>query len=221
MEKSIVQRESFNDRAFWNEINPVLSEGTRQMLLNSRDKNALVAAYDDMDGSIGEIVERLAPPTELLHELRNKLKDRVSLVGKVMKANGIDASGYWETDTMKVSIILLKAVGATERDVIHVDRVKQDAIETLASGNFTKEGAERLLFELATYGSKNLKDLLSNLDERPNHVELLRLLQKTGTESAARAAINALNALVPEAKPVKLAKVIDFPVAAARQMRHI
>ncbi|HSB46456.1 MAG TPA: hypothetical protein VLD37_00465 [Candidatus Bilamarchaeum sp.] len=216
-----VQRESFNERAFWNEINPVLAEGTRQMLISSRRKEDLVAAYDEMDGAIGEIVERLSPPERLLEDLRCKLKDRVSLVGKVMKANGIDASGYWETDTVKVSLMLLKAIGATGKDIIHVDRLKQDAIEALAQGNFTKEGAERLLFELATYGSKDIRELLSNLDERPNHVELLRFLQKNGTGSAAKAAGNALAMLTPEAKPMKLAKVIEFPVAARQPMRHI
>lgn len=216
----IAQGEPFNDKAFWNEVNPVLAEGTRAMLLNSRDKEALVAAYDEMDSSIGEIVERMSPPTQLLVELRDKLKDRVSLVGKVMKANGIDPSGYWETDTLRVSITLMKAIGAGERDVFRVDRVKQDVIEALASGNFTREGAEKLLFELATFGSKNLKEMLSNLDDRPNHVELLRFLQKNGTEGAARAASNALDSLMPEAKPVRLAKVLQFPVAK-RQLAHI
>lgn len=220
MENYSIQLESFNEKAFWNEINPVLAEGTRQMLLNSRKKEALVAAYDEMDGAIGEIVDRRSPPSKILQELRNKLKDRVSLVGKAMRANGIDPSGYWETDSLKLSVMLLKAIGATERDIFHVDRVKQDAIEALASGNFTREGAERLLFELSTYGSKNLKELLSNLDERPNHIELLRFLQKNGTESAAKAATNALNMIVPEEKPVRLAKVLQFPQIQKR-IQHI
>jgi hypothetical protein len=220
MNQSFVQGESFNDRAFWNEINPILAKGTREMLINSRTKESLVAAYDSMDDSLGEVMERLSPPHNIHQEVRDKLKDRVSLVGKIMKASGIDPAGYWETDTLKVAVMLLKALGAMETDIVHVGRVKQDVIEALSQGNFTQVGAEKFLLELATFEPKNLKDLLSNLDDRPNHIELMRFLQKNGTESAAKAASNALGMLVPESKPMKLAKIIQFPVIQ-RKAQHI
>ena len=220
MNEKKLQPEPFNAEAFWREINPVLRQGTREMLIGRRDKEALVAAYDRMDREINEVVEEHSPPQEILDQLMAKLKDRVRVVGRIMKANNIDPSGYWETETIGVSRIILRAIGAPEAHLFRVDRVKQHAAEALMMGNFSLEGAERFLDHLGTFDCKDLKSLLSKMQDRPSHADFLRFLERFGTESAAKAATSAISGLMPESKPVRLAKVIQLPVAK-RMMQHI
>jgi len=209
----------FDHSGFWQQINPILKQGTKDMLLSTRDKEALVAAYDKMDREVNDVVENFSPPKEILGQLMNKLKDRVRVVGRIMKANNIDPSGYWETETIGVSRIILRAIGADERDLFRVDRVKQQAIEALMSGNFSRGGAERFLDHLGTFDCKDLKSMMSTMQDRPSHIDFLSFLQKFGTQSTVKAAAAAMNSLVPETKTLRLAKVIPFP--QQRQMQHI
>lgn len=215
------QSGAFNDKAFWQEINPILRQGTKDMLLSRRDKEALVAAYDAMDRRINEVVESHSPPEEVLSQLMSKLKDRVRVVGRIMKANNIDPSGYWQTETIGVSRVVLRAIGAPEESLFRVDRVKELAIDAMTMGPFSRDGAERFIDHLGTFECRDLRTLLSKLQDRPSHVDFLRFLQRYGTDSAARAATGTLSMLAPEAKPVKLAKVIAFPTPSRRQAQHI
>ena len=215
----------FDREAFWQEANAVLAKGTREMLINARDKDGLEGAFDRMDGALGELVGRAKPSEGVKEELNQKLNDRIRLVGRMMRAGSIDAKTYWEADMKSVAMVVLKAFGKTRMDVFRIDRIVESATDTLCEGNFTREGAGRLLAELSTYGCKDVRQLFAKLEDTPSHMEFLRLACEKGTKKTRAAAERAMNGLVPvvETKPMGvMAKVIPMPmVVLARQpLRH-
>jgi hypothetical protein len=212
----------FESQAFWQEANAVLARGTREMLFNARDKNGLEAAFDRMDCALGELVGRREPPEGVKEELNQKLNDRIRLVGRMMKASNIDAKSYWEADMKSVAMVVLKAFGRTRTDVFRIDRIVENAADTLCEGNFTREGAGRLLAELSVYGCKDLRKLLAKLEDTPSHMEFLKLVCEKGTNKAKAAAEKALSGLMPVMELKPMAKVIPMPMLAiVRQpLRH-
>jgi len=215
----------FDSHSFWNEANAVLARGTREMLLNARDKEGLVAAYDRMDNALGELVSKTDTPEDVKEQLNNKLNHKLNLVGKIMKARNIDAKAYWEADMKSVAMIVLKALGKTRTDVFRIDRIVEDAKEALCEGNFSIDGAGRLLAELSTHDCKELKQLLSKLEDTPSHMEFMKLVCEKGTKKARGMAQKAMAGIMPpvlENKPKPLARVIQMPMlATVRQpLRH-
>lgn len=211
----------FDEAAFWHEANAVLAKGTREMLINARDKGSLESAYDRMDNALGALVEGMSPPEQVREELNAKLTDRLRLVGRMMRAGDIDAGKYWEADMKSVAMIVLTAFGKTKTSVFRIDNIVENAMDTLCEGNFTREGAGRLLAEFSTFGSKDLKRLLSKLEETPSHMEFLKLLCAKGTVKARNAAQKAMSCLMPiEAKPVPMATVIPMPMAMMAVVRQ-
>ncbi len=213
-------RSGFDEAAFWREVNPVLVRGTREMLLNARDKDGLISAYDNMDYALGELVGRFSPPAEVKDRLNGKIEDRIKVIGRILKANEIDASHHWDADMKRVSVVVLKSLGY--EGVFRLDSIVEDAANALCQGNFTNEGAKKLLAELASSDAKNLKGLLRDLDESPTHMDFLRLLSEKGTPAAKRAAGKAMCSALPAEKPIRLARVIEIPMAVRNQqpMRH-
>lgn len=216
----------FDGRLFWQEANAVLARGTREMLVNARDKAGLEAAYDRMDEALGEIVERHNPPAGVKEDLNSKLTDRIRLIGRMMKANDIDVKTYWEADMKSVAMIVLKALGRTRKDVFRIDRLVEDAAEALCEGNFTRDGAGRLLAELSAHNCKELRQLLAKLEDTPSHMEFLHLLSRKGTMKAKGMAKKAMALIMPppepQGRPKPMANVIKMPMlAVVRQpLRH-
>jgi ferritin-like metal-binding protein YciE len=215
----------FDSQSFWQDANAVLARGTREMLINARDKDGLVAAYDRMDVALGELVSKTAPPESVKEDLNHKLNDRISLVGKMMKASNIDARIYWEADMKSVAMVVLKALGKTRNQVFRIDKIVEDAEAAICEGNFTKEGAGRLLAELSVYNCKELKSLFAKLEDTPSHMEFLELVCEKGTKKARMMAEKAKAGIMPqvlENKPKPLARVIQMPMLAiVRQpLRH-
>ncbi len=199
----------FDKPGFWREANSILFEGTREMLINIKDKNELVAAYDRMDWSLGEMVERWQPPEEAKAELHAKLNDRLSFIGRKMKNDNIDPATYWVREEKRVSIILLSAAGVRSHEM-RLDRLTEAAAAVLSGGsNLTQEGAERLIREFASYDCRNLGDMMGNVREDPNHMELLSFLKRNGTPRAQAEAQRAMNRMLPE-EPKRLAVVIEM-----------
>jgi len=221
MDGNGVVLERFDSAAFWQEANSALARGTREMLLSAREKDGLVLAYDRMDNALGDIVERHSPPEMAREELNRKLRDRISLVGRMMRAANIDVERYWDSDMKSVSMLLLKSLGKTRGKIFAIDSLVEDAVDALCEGNFRPEGAKRLLAELSTYQLKNVRELASKLGESPGHMELLRLLSEKGTAKAKLAARGVLDSMMPtDLKP--MAKVIPIQMAAMARtpLRH-
>jgi hypothetical protein len=216
--KSGLPNVGFDGRAFWHEANAVLAKGTREMLINARDKDGLVAAYDRMDEALGALVERMGPPEKVREDLNFKLNDRICLVGRMMKAGNIDVETYWGADMKKVAMLVLKALGRTRSQVFRIDRLIEDATDALCEGNFTKDGARRLLAELSAYDCKDLKSLFSKLDDGPSHMGFMKLVSESGTAKARKAAKAAIESLAPSATIRPLAKVM--PVRMLAQVRQ-
>ncbi len=206
----------FDSRGFWQEANAILAQGTREMLLSARNKDSLISAYDRMDEGLGELVSRMNPPEKAREELNFKLNDRICMVGRIMKASNIDAESYWSADMKRTAMIVLKALGKSRNRVFRIDRLVEDAGEALSEGNFTRDGARRLIAELSAYECKDLRGLLSNLNDSPTHMEFLRTLSEKGTPKARRAARAMMEGMLPEAeKPKPVARVIPIAMAAA------
>jgi hypothetical protein len=198
---------SFDRESFRREAGSILFEGTREMLLNIKDKEGLIASYDRMDCALAELVDRWSPPADLVKELHAKLEDRVNFIGRKMKT---EPSSFWKTEGRKVSLVILKAGGFTSRD-LRLDRLVEDAVELLAEKtNLTAEGARRLIHVFATAECKSVSDILANMDESPNHMELLKFLREEGTPKARAEAQRAFERMVPSERK-QLAVVIDFP----------
>ncbi|MFH0884197.1 MAG: hypothetical protein V1861_00625 [Candidatus Micrarchaeota archaeon] len=212
----------FNSKAFWQEANAWLAKGTREMLINARDRDGLEAAYDRMDEALGGLVERQNPSEGVKEELNQKLNDRIRLVGRMMNASNIDARIFWEADMKSVAMVVLKAFGRTRTEVFRIDRIVENATDTLCEGNFTREGAGRLLAELSVYGCKDVRQLFAKLDDTPSHMEFLKLACEKGTKKAKAAAEKTLNGLMPAMTLKPLAKVMPMPMlAVVRQpLRH-
>ncbi|MEW6035859.1 MAG: hypothetical protein AB1529_04560 [Candidatus Micrarchaeota archaeon] len=213
-------RSGFDEAAFWHEVNPVLARGTREMLNHARDKDALISAYDKMDYALGELVGRFSPPAEVKDRLNGKIEDRIKVIGRILKANEIDASQHWDADMKRVSIVVLKSMGY--EGIFRIDTVVEEAANALCQGNFTNEGAKKLLAELASSDAKSLRGLLMDLDDTPGHMDFLRLLSEKGTPAAKRAAGKAMCSALPAEKPIRLARVIEMPMVARSQqtLRH-
>jgi hypothetical protein len=207
-----VPAEGYDRPTFWREANTVLAEGTREMLLNARDKEGLLSAFDRMDYKLGEVVGRWDPPANVRAELNKKLEDRIALLGRVMRAGNVHAEQYWDADMKRVSYVVLKAIGRTGAGVVRLETIVSDAMGALCEGNFTREGAQRLLLELSTFGCKDLGSLLSSLEDSPSHMEFLRFLSRNGMPKAQAAARKVLNNLVPS-EPKVMARVIALPAA--------
>ncbi|MCI0503491.1 hypothetical protein L0Y65_02150 [Candidatus Micrarchaeota archaeon] len=216
----------FDSQSFWQEANAVLARGTREMLINARDKGALVEAYDRMDEALGGLVSEMEPPESVKEELNGKLTDRIRLVGRMMKASDIDAKTYWQADMKSVAMVVLKALGKTRGSVFRIDRLVEQAQDSLCEGNFTRDGAGRLLAELSTYSCRELKQVLAKLEDTPSHMEFLKLLADKGTKKAKAMAQKTMAGLMPvampEIKPMQCAKVIQMPMLAAVRapLRH-
>jgi len=216
----------FDSRLFWQEANAVLARGTREMLINAKDKEAFLSAFDKMDNALGEIVERLNPPEQEREDLNTKLSKRTELVKEIMKARGIDANKYWEAEMKSVAMIVLKALGKTRKEVFRIDNLVGDAANALCEGNFTRDGAKRLMAELSAYNCKDLRQLLSKLEDTPSHMDFLRLLCENGTKKSKSMAETTMACLLPNAMPEKrrmqYANVIQMPMLAVVRapLRH-
>ncbi len=200
---------SFDMRGFWQEANSILFEGTREMLINVRDKASLVAAYDRMDWSLAEMVDRWQPPEELKAELHSKLNDRLSFIGRKMKSDNIDPTTYWAKEEKKVSIAILAAAGVPSEQM-RLDRLTQTAAAVLSGGsNLSRERAEGLVREFASYECRSLRDILDNVRDEPNHMEFLRFLVRNGTKRASAQAQRTIDRMVPAeiVVPRKLTKL--------------
>ncbi len=209
----------FDSGTFWQEANAALALGTREMLLHAREKEGLLSAYDRMDCSLGEIVGRHSPPEHAREELNRKLRDRISLVGRMMRAANIDAERYWDDGMKSVSMLVLKALGKTRGKVFAIDNLVGDAVDALCEGNFTQEGARRLLAELSTYECDNVRQLTRRLGDSPGHTDFLRLLSDKGTRAAKKAAESALASLSPAQDLKPLARVIPMPLRMEATVR--
>jgi hypothetical protein len=212
-----------DESPFWQEVNQILAIGTSQMLLNARDRSGLIDAYDGMDHALGEVVQRLDPSLTTRELLLRKLEDRIIIFEKLLKEEGIDASRYFEADMKKTAVMVLKALGKTARKDFDIDRLVDEATEALCEGNFSPDGAKRLLAEIAVGGCKGLRNVLMNLPDTPSSIGFLKLVSEKGTPKAKALALNTLNLMMPEAKPLRpvrpeieaVAKVI--PIRPLRQ----
>jgi hypothetical protein len=203
----------FDEKVFWAHANGILHAGTSEMLQNRRHQAALEAAFERMDGEIQVLVERFRPTKEVQSQLCMKMKNIIKTVGNKLVDEDVDTSKYWETERRKVSGILLKAIGSDEK-VVPIDRTldqsEKRAIAALCKGNFSADGARRIIGELAAYDCKSIKQVVARMSNSPNHMELLRFLREKGTENTQKIAAKAMDMMVPaEDKPVRLAKIID------------
>jgi hypothetical protein len=208
----------FDGQAFWREADQVLASGTRDMIANIGDRRSLEAAYDRMDEALGELVARANPPQSARDGLMEAVVGRVRFVGSFMLSNRIDANAYWGSEMNSASIIILKALGKTE-GIVRIDRLVEDASAALCEGTFTKDGAMRLIAGLSTYGCGSLGEMLCHMDNRPAHMDFMRLLGKSGTPAAASMAKRAMERMGPahpaEDARAASARVIRMPLPAA------
>ena len=221
MDANEVLRVGFDSHGFWQEANSALAQGTREMLLNARDKAGLVAAYDRMDESLGEIVARHRPPESARAELSNKLGHRISLVARIMHTQGIDANSYWDAEMKSAAMLVLKSLGLTKKKVVRIDDVVGDAIKALCKGNFTQQGASKLLAEISTFECTSVRALVGSLGESPGHMDFLGLLSQKGTAKAKAAARQAMCNMMPKVE-LPRAKVLMLPMMAQprQPLRH-
>jgi len=213
----------FNERAFWGEANVALAKGTREMLLNAKDKDALFAAYDRMDCALGDLVERMDPHYAVREQLYRKVEDRIAILSRMLENRGVDVGNKWETDMKKVAVIVLKAFGKTE-GLLSIPKLVDNAADALCEGNFTRQGAVVLMAEMSTYRCKGLVSMLRHMQDSPSHMDFLKLLEKEGVPAAKKAARNSLDRLMPMEtmvatikEPARMAKVI--PIDSIRRPR--
>lgn len=197
----------FNERAFWGKANVVLAKGTREMLLNAKDMDRIVGAYDRMDCALGELVERMDPHYSVREQLYKKVEDRIALLSRMLENRGADVGEKWETDMKKVAVIVLNAFGRTE-DLVSIPRLVDDATAVLCRGNFTEQGAVVLMAEMSTYKCRGLADMLKHMQDSPAHMDFLRLLEKEGMPRAKKAARKTLDRMMP----MTVAATIKEPV---------
>jgi len=207
----------FDERAFWGEANMALAKGTREMLLSTRDKKGLVDAYDRMDYSLGELIEKMDPPEGIRQQLYDKLEHRISILSSLLKNRGVDVGESWESDMKKVAVIVLQAFGKTQ-DVVSIPRLVDDASALLCNGNFTDQGAKIFMAEMSTYDCKGLRSLLKQLQDTPSHMDFLRLLEKEGVPKARKAAKETMAKMLPQdvmavtiKAPAAMGKLLHMP----------
>ncbi|MFN7990678.1 MAG: hypothetical protein U0R44_00815 [Candidatus Micrarchaeia archaeon] len=211
---------SFDATAFRREAGAILHDGTAEMCRNRRDKDALVAAYQRMDTELAKLVERYAPPAELVEELDYKLKERMSEIGRTIKGDEVDTSAYWAKEKRAVAIAVLRATGRL-KSVPGLHLVHEEAVGLICEkSNLARSGAERLLREFAVNDCRKLRDMLDNIVESPNHLEFLRFLEREGTPKTKKSVSALIARMVPEERKM-MAVVLEFPRAAVRQpIRH-
>ncbi|MFH0737209.1 MAG: hypothetical protein V1827_00520, partial [Candidatus Micrarchaeota archaeon] len=82
MGSSNVLQTSFDPRSFWQEVNPVLRQGGREMLDFASDKAELIDSYNRMDRSLARLVEMYNPPEYVRMQLLARINDKVDILIK-------------------------------------------------------------------------------------------------------------------------------------------
>ena len=205
---------------FAGEVESLIARGAREMLRHVQERLEFKYAFYMLVCEFEHLVVDYHPSQEEVKKARDRLREKVEYVGDVLRLNDIDARVLWNIDEIRASLLLLKAVDPKEKHASNVIDVKNDALDLLSEkGNFTREGAQRLVTELAVLGCNSISEALVCMDESPNHTELLRFLEKNGTPNVKNYVNSLQNCMRPEEK--KMAKVVEFIKPAPKPLQRM
>jgi hypothetical protein len=122
----------------------------------------------------------------------------------IMRTYNVDVSSLFLQQTKRACILILKGLEGDR--MIRLDTVIDDTIMLLTGRGMEKTEAQRLIADIATMGCKNLKQVIRNVGDEPQHRRFLRLLEERGNESTRKAAMEELHGKISE-PPGKLLRL--------------
>lgn len=214
-------RGGFDEPSFRQKVEGVLGEGLAAMIENVRSNERVWGIYEDMDIRLAVIVRDTGATADAADWARKMTVETLQSFRKAADERGVDTSKNWNSEIARVSVIILKAIGQMDNSVIHLDKLKEAAINAMTQrANFDREGAEMLIDELSPLGCKDLHSLLMRLDDSPNSMEFIRFIERNGTRQAIDMASKAGFLALPRERKMMHAPINDSPIKPPERLRR-
>lgn len=187
----------FDASSFRHEFAAALSQGIAELTSCESDSGRFHEAYGRLSAALENVVEKWKPPMPIVIECKEVATNAVQ---RRIYEQQVDIRPFCEADLQKLCISLMKATGGYAGEIERLDRISANTLEHLQNNGFTLRESKRLLRDLMSFGSPDIKGIVAEIsrNSEARFSDFLRFLAKAGTPVIKAGASAALEDILSE-----------------------